>query len=59
MKIDHKVVPLYAVKENEDRCHVNLLDLYMKKVPKEALRPHQLDLLLHEYGGSIFAKNSL
>ena len=26
MKIDNKVVPSYAVKENGDRCHVNLLD---------------------------------
>ena len=37
MKIDNKVVPSYAVKENGDRWHVNLLDLCMKKVPKEAI----------------------
>ena len=39
MKIENKVVPSYASAnaENRERCHVYLLDLYMEKVPKDAL----------------------
>ena len=39
MKIENKVVPSYASTnaENKEQCHVYLLDLYMKKVPKGAL----------------------
>ena len=39
MKMENKVVPSYASTnaENKERCHVYLLDLYMKKVPKGAL----------------------
>ena len=39
MKIENKVVPSYASTntENKERCHVYLLDLYMEKVPKDAL----------------------
>ena len=39
MKIENKVVPLYASTnaENKERCHAYLLDLYMEKIPKGAL----------------------
>lgn len=39
MKIENKVVPSFASTdaENKERCHVYLLNLYMEKVPKEAL----------------------
>ena len=39
MKIENKVAPSYASTnaENKERCHVYLLDLYMEKVPKDAL----------------------
>ena len=38
VKIEHKVVPSYASAgaENKERCHVYLLDLYIKKVPSGA-----------------------
>ena len=39
MKVENKVVPSYrsANAESKERCHVYLLDLYMKKVPKDVL----------------------
>ena len=36
LKVQNKSVPSYAVEEGE-RCHVQFLDLYFKKVLKEAL----------------------
>ena len=37
MRVENKVVPSYAVHEIGERCHVYLLDMYLKKVPKDAL----------------------
>ena len=37
MKIENKVVPSYASEGNGERCHVYLLDLYIKKVTREVV----------------------
>ena len=34
--ISNKIVPIYAVAEAGERCHVHILDLYLSKIPKEA-----------------------
>ena len=36
MSVKNKVVPMLAVPESGTRCHVYVLDLYMKKLPAEA-----------------------
>ena len=37
MRVKNKVVPIVAVPESGDRCHVYVLDLYMQKLPAEAI----------------------
>lgn len=34
MRIEHKIVPIYAVPEAGTRCHVFILDEYLRKLPK-------------------------
>ena len=34
--IPNKIVPIYAVAEAGEKCHVRILDLYLSKLPKEA-----------------------
>jgi len=36
MRVKNKIVPILAVQESGTRCHVYVLDLYMKKLPAEA-----------------------
>ena len=38
MRVENKVVPSYAVPEAGERCHVALLDLYLSKIPSDALQ---------------------
>jgi len=35
MRMKNKVVPILAVPKSGTRCHVYMLDLYMKKLPAE------------------------
>ena len=35
--MDNKVVPSFAVAEAGEHCHVQILDIYFKKVPHEAI----------------------
>ena len=37
MRMDNKVVPSFAVGEAGECCHVHILDIYFKKVPREAI----------------------
>ena len=37
MRVENKVVPSYVVPEVGERCHVAILDLYLSKVPSDAL----------------------
>lgn len=36
MRIKPKVVPVYAIPEAGNRCHVKILDTYISKLPQEA-----------------------
>ena len=36
LRVENKVVPIYASKDFGDRCHVRLLDLYLSKIPERA-----------------------
>ena len=40
MQVENKVVPSFSVTSNGERCHVYLLDLYIKRVPKEVLEKY-------------------
>lgn len=37
MRLEHKTVSIVADSDAGTRCHVHLLDLYISKVPKEAI----------------------
>ena len=41
MRIENKIVPIYANSEAGDRCHVKQLDAYFSKIPDQA---RQLDI---------------
>ena len=43
MKVENKVVPIYACPQASVRCHVKLLDLYLSKLPDGA---RQKDILM-------------
>ena len=36
MRLKNKVVPIDAVEEGGNWCHVKILDLFLKKIPPEA-----------------------
>lgn len=36
LRVKNKVVPIHAVPEAGERCHVYILDQYLEKIPKEA-----------------------
>ena len=38
MSVEHKVVPVYASTAGPERCHVQILDLYLSKLPTEAIQ---------------------
>ena len=38
LRVKNKVVPIHVVAEATDRCHVYVLDRYMEKIPKEAIK---------------------
>ena len=38
LRVKNKAVPIHAVAEAGDRCHVYILDRYMEKIPKEAIK---------------------
>ena len=37
MRLEKKCVPIFEQKDVSERCHVRLLDLYMSKLPKDAI----------------------
>ena len=37
LHLESKIVPIYSSKDAGDRCHVYLLDLYLSKLPREAV----------------------
>ncbi len=37
MRVKNKVVPVYSVPEAGNRCHVKILDMYLSKLPRDAL----------------------
>ena len=38
LSVEHKVVPVYASTAGPERCHVQILDLYLSKLPTEAIQ---------------------
>ena len=39
LSVKHKVVPVYASTAGPERCHVRILDLYISKLPTQAVEP--------------------
>ena len=50
MRIENKVVPIYANSEAGDRCHVRQLDVYLSKIPDQA---RELDIFYLRLLGNI------
>ena len=38
LSVEHKVVPVYASTAGPERCHIQILDLYLSKLPTEAIQ---------------------
>ena len=37
MHIPNKIVPIYSTPEAGERCHVHILDMYLSKLPEDAI----------------------
>ena len=46
LRVENKVVPIFAQSECGDRCHVHLLDLYFSKLPSKA---YEMEFSIYTY----------